>query len=248
MEQQEAPERGQVRLDFTPGLIKGAVQRADDETESALVEVPVDVLTPEAKQALVERLGLRPLTLYRLLAGRPAAEADAGLPSPSLEGDGSAARCSCGRAACSHAAAVLDAARQRLAAEPLERLALLGLPREALLAGVYDAWGQTAGNAAGGSADEAAARAKEKGAPLPSPGEWLAEAAAEGRLHRPGPQLDEVEVRLSPPPPPEELRPAGDWAGLLPGVRGASKALGLVVRQTAARAEQLRRQLPRNGD
>ncbi|NMO97297.1 hypothetical protein HII30_16145, partial [Paenibacillus lemnae] len=100
--------------------------------------------------------------------------------------------------------------------------------------------------AAGGSAGEAAAKPKEKAPAGPSPGEWLAEAAAEGRLHRPGPLLQEVELRLAPPPPPEELQPAGDWAGLLPqtrGARSAEEALALVIRQAADQAERRRRGL-----
>ncbi|MEC0203905.1 hypothetical protein P4H39_14775 [Paenibacillus lautus] len=71
----------------------------------------------------------------------------------------------------------------------------------------------------------------------------MAEAAAEGRLHRPGPQLSELAVQLSPPPPADQLGPVGDWTSLLPGVRGASKALGLIARGASKQAEQKRRSL-----
>ncbi|SMF91047.1 hypothetical protein SAMN05661091_5332 [Paenibacillus uliginis N3/975] len=231
-------EQEKITLEFTPGLLCGTI--ASDK--AARVSIPVQMLEPAAKDGVLHRLSGDPQALYRLLQSRPAPWLDEWAPS-SVPDEGSAARCTCGRAACEHAAAVLEAARERLAAEPLQRLALLGLPREALLAGVFGAWAEAAPPAARGSAEEAAARPKEKALSGPSPGEWLAEAAAEGRLHRPGPLLQEVEVRLAPPPPPGQLGPAGDWAGLLPQVRGASKALGLVVREAANKAERRRRGL-----
>lgn len=226
----------EIRLVFSPGQIRGTL--AGEPPHEVVISVAV--LTAAAKDGVLRRLGGDPQALYRLLQGRPAPWLDEWGPS-SVPDEGSAARCTCGRAACGHAAAVLEAARLRLAAEPLQRLALLGLPREELLAGVFGAWAAVIPQAAGGSAGGVAARPKEKAPMGPSPGEWLAEAAAEGRLHRPGPQLGEVEVRLQPPPPPEQLGPAGDWAGLLPQVRGAAKALGLVARQAADNAERLRR-------
>lgn len=207
------------------------------------VAIPVRPLSSAAKDDVKRRLGDEPLALYRLLQGHPVPELAAWLPSSAVPDEG-AARCTCGAAACGHAAAVLAAARPRLAAEPLQQLALLGLQREELLAGVFDAWARAVPQAAGGSAG-AASLPKEKAPAGPSPGEWLAEAAAEGRLHRPGPLLREVEVRLTPPAPPEQLGPEGDWAGLLPQVRGAAKALGLVVRRTADEAERLRQGMRR---
>lgn len=231
-------EQEKITLEFKPGLLSGTI--AGDP--SACVSIPCEMLTPEAKESLLRRLTGDPQALYRLLQGRPAPWLDEWVPS-SVPDEGSAARCTCGRAACEHAAAVLEVSSLRLAAEPLQRLALLGLPREELLARVFDAWAEAAPPAARGSAGEAAARPKEKVPSGPSLGEWLAEATAEGRLHRPGPLLQEVELRLEPPPPPEQLGPAGDFAGLLPQVRGASKALGLIVRQTANTAERRRRAL-----
>lgn len=234
------PEKqNKIMLEFAPGQLRGTVAGEPPVT----VDVTVHMLEPAAKDGLLRRLNGDPQALYRLLMGRPAPWLDEWTPS-SVPDEGSAARCTCGRAACEHAAAVLEAARARLAAEPLQRLALLGLPQEALLAGIFGAWAEAAPPlGARGSAGGAAARPKEKALSGPSPGEWLAEAAAEGRLHRPGPLLKEVEVRLAPPPPPEQLGPAGDWAGLLPQVRGASKALGLVVREAADKAELRRRRL-----
>ncbi|WP_422659630.1 hypothetical protein ACK8P5_03630 [Paenibacillus sp. EC2-1] len=231
-------EQEKLKLEFRPGLLSGTIVG----DPSAEVSIPCKMLTSEAKEGLLRRLTSDPQALYGLLQGRPAPWLDEYVPSSLLD-EGSAARCTCGRAACEHVAAALEASILRLAAEPLQRLALLSLPREELLARVFDAWAKAAPPATSGSAGEAAARPKEKAAPGPSLGEWLAEATAEGRLHRPGPLMQEVELRLAPPPPPDQLGPAGDWAGLLPQVRGASKALGLVVRQTANTAERRRRAL-----
>ncbi|MGG3284150.1 hypothetical protein [Paenibacillus solani] len=232
-----------IGLEISPGQLKAKVNGGKESSEPHETSVQVDMLNPADREKVLAYLEEDPLALYRLLAGQDAAWLDELAPL-SLEGSETAgASCSCGQAACGQAAALLAAAARQLEAEPLQRLTLLGLPREALLASIFDAWAKAAPPAAGGSAAELATRAKEKGPSGPSPGEWVAEAAAEGRLHRPGPQLGELEVQLSPPPPADQLGPAGDWTSLLPGVRGVSKALGLVARGAAKQAEQKRRSL-----
>ncbi|KOR76886.1 hypothetical protein [Paenibacillus solani] len=231
-----------IGLAIIPGQLKVKVDGGKESSEPHEVSVQVKMLNPADREKVLAYLEEDPLALYRLLAGQDAAWLDELAPL-SLEGETAEASCSCGQAACGHAAALLAAAARQLAAEPLQRLTLLGLPREALLASVFDAWAKAAPPAAGGAAAESATRAKEKGPSGPSPGEWVAEAAAEGRLHRPGPQLGELAVQLSPPPPADQLGPAGDWTSLLPGVRGVSKALGLVARGATKQAEQKRRSL-----
>lgn len=242
MESAESAER--IRLEIEPGWLKGKVDGADESSGTYEVSVQVKTLNPAAREGVLAYLEEDPQALYRLLAGQDALWLAELAPSP-LQGEEPAAdaRCTCGQRACGHAAALLAAAALRLAAEPLQQLTLLGLPREALLAGVFDAWAKAAPPPAGGSAAEQATRAKEKGPSGPSPGEWVAEAAAEGRLHRPGPQLSELAVQLSPPPPADQLGPVGDWTSLLPGVRGASKALSVIARGAAKQAEQKRRNL-----
>ncbi|KZS46809.1 hypothetical protein AWU65_13200 [Paenibacillus glucanolyticus] len=232
-----------MELVFEPGLLKGKVKRAEESPDDCEVSVHVKMLDAAAREAVLAYLQEDPQALYRLLAGKGAPWLDELAPSP-LPGAAlaAAADCTCGQSACGHAAALLAAAASHIAAEPLQQLTLLGLPREALLAGVFAAWAKAA-PPAGGSAADTATRAKEKGPSGPSPGEWVAEAAAEGRLHRPGPQLGELAVQLSPPPPADQLGPVGDWTSLLPGVRGASKALGLIARGAAKQAEQKRRSL-----
>lgn len=231
-----------IRLSITPGQFKATLDEGKEAADTHEISVQVEQLNPADLNRLLAYLEENPLELYQLIAGQATAWLDERAPLP-LEGETAELACACGQAACGHAAALLAAAARQLAAEPLQRLALLGLPREMLLASVFDAWAKAAAPAAGGSAAEPATRAKEKGPTGPSPGEWVAEAAAEGRLHRPGPQLGEVAVQLSPPPPADQLGPAGDWASLLPGVRGTSKALGLIARRAAKQAEQKRRSL-----
>lgn len=232
-----------IVLAITPGQLKVKWDGGNESSEPHEISIQVNMLNPANREKVLAYLEEDPLALYRLLAGQDAAWLDELAPLSLEGGETAEAACSCGQAACGHAAALLAAAAQKLAAEPLQRLTLLGLPREALLASVFDAWAKAAPPPAGGSAAELATRAKEKGPSGPSPGEWVAEAAAEGRLHRPGPQLGELAVQLSPPPPADQLGPAGDWTSLLPGVRGVSKALGLVARGAAKQAEQKRRSL-----
>ncbi|GAB6928596.1 hypothetical protein JCM10914A_25790 [Paenibacillus sp. JCM 10914] len=228
-----------IVLEISPGRIQGAVDAIESASGKYEVSVEVELLIQEARDRIIAYLREDPQALYRLLVGRDASWLEE-LAPVSLRGKEESAHCTCGRTACAHAATLLDAATLRFAAEPLERLKLLGLPREALLTGVLDAWAMAAPPQAGGPAEESATRGKERGANGPSPGEWVAEAAAEGRLHRPGPQLGEFALALSPPPA-GQLGPAGDWAGLLPGVSGAAKALGLIAREAAKQAEQKRR-------
>ncbi len=237
----EPTKTGELRFDLTAGRLQGWIGPDGEQGGSCGTSVTIEPLTSDARNTIIAYLTDHPLELYSLLAGREAPWLDGLVPSP-LPGEGEAVPCACGREACGQAAAVLDAARQKLAAEPLQLLALLGLPREALLAGVFDAWAKAVPPRPGGAAGDAATRVKEKGPSGPSPGEWVAEAAAEGRLHRPGPQLGELAVPLSPPPP-GELGPAGDWAGLLPGVSGVTQALGLIARAASERAEQKRRRI-----
>ncbi|MEK4114991.1 hypothetical protein NST44_02080 [Paenibacillus sp. FSL W8-0919] len=237
----EPTKTGEPRFDLTAGRLQGWTGPDGEQGGCCGISVTIEPLTSDARNTIIAYLTDHPLELYSLLAGREAPWLAGFVPSP-LPGEGEGVPCTCGREACGQAAAVLDAARQKLAAEPLQLLALLGLPREALLAGVFDAWAKAVPPRPGGAAGDAATRVKEKGPSGPSPGEWVAEAAAEGRLHRPGPQLGELAVPLSPPPP-GELGPAGDWAGLLPGVSGVTQALGLIARAASERAEQKRRRI-----
>ncbi|MDP4098549.1 phosphoribosylglycinamide synthetase [Paenibacillus sp. P96] len=185
------------------------------------------LLTAERKARLLAELGECPLELYKLLQGQGTPLLDAcDLSTAQAEA------CSCGAADCPHAAA----AAQALAAAPLQRLQLAGLPREELLRGVFAAWPQEMEEASSAAAMAGAGTRGSSRSGGAAIGEWIAEAAAEGTLHRPGPGFHAVEVKL-----PQELvadSAAPDAAGLLPGLPRAAQAFELIRGKAAARARE----------
>ena len=232
----------QVKLHISAGHWEAEVTPAagpesgPDQAESAWCRVSgtAPLLTAEQKERLLAQLGDCPLELYKLLQGQDSPLlAASGLPPVQAES------CSCGDAGCRHAAA----AAQALAASPLQRLELAGLPREELLRGVFAVWPQEA-EAASSTAATAGAGARSGssrgGAAI---NEWIAEAAVEGTLHRAGPGFHSFEVKL-----PQELAADSglpDAAKLLPGLPRAAQALELVREKAAARARET--SLPKNG-
>jgi len=200
-------------------------------------------LSETQREAVLAQLRQRPLALYALLRGGPAPEELAGLLAAAELADapgaavlGSAA-CTCGRAGCAHAAAAERAVTARFAAEPLQLLAHAGLPREALLAGVLGSWAEELAHDPSGpgraaeTAGRPQARAGEGGAAV---GEWIAEAAADGAMHQPGPGFGAVEVRLAQPGKPPALP---ELTALLQGVPAAA-GLDLIRERVAARMWQ----------
>ena len=131
--------------------------------------------------------------------------------------------------------------KQQLVKEPLLAFALRGLPKEELLSGVFALWAEQenvreaeAGTAAPVSLAAELARLERKG-PAVSSGEWLAEAAAEGSLHQPGPLFHEISARPFPAMP-DVLEPEEDWSGLLPQTPKAREGLALLMRRVAEAA------------
>ncbi|WP_145407921.1 hypothetical protein [Paenibacillus xylanexedens] len=131
----------------------------------------------------------------------------------------------------------MQAAAARYAAEPLLQLAHAGLPREALLAGVLGSWAEELAHEPGGSgraaetAGRPQARGGEGGAAV---GEWIAEAAAEGAMHQPGPGFGAVQVQLAQPGKPPATP---ELTALLPGVPAVA-GLTLIRERVAARIWQ----------
>lgn len=219
-------------------------------------EQPCSVLLLEADEPggagrrLLQALAQQPLKLAALQEG--GAKAIAGLlpgtpPWQPAEGP-PRSRCGCcAEEPCGHAKqAASEGAAAWRAATPEQRLRLLGWTREALLAAVLAAWAEAQPLPDAAEALRAAlgpltseARARTGG---PSSAEWLAEMAEQGALHAPGPQFHDVRIDLDaaaePLPSDEEA-----MAKLLPGVRGASKGLGLVREGVMQRAAELARQL-----
>ncbi|MDO7906668.1 hypothetical protein Q5741_09565 [Paenibacillus sp. JX-17] len=207
-----------------------AVVRSADGTAVRLAGTGAR-LGDAARAQLLARLQARPIELYRLLQGEPAPAVAAllpPLPDDAAAEDGS-----------EPPRALAEAVREALTAEPLLRLALAGLPRAELLAGVFGSWAEelaAQGAPRRAPAAEPAVRGEARGA-AGAVGDWIAEAAAAGTLHQPGPGFSSVEVRL-----PQELQPQEPPAGLaalLPGQPRAAEGLALVRARTAEAARTL---------
>ncbi|WP_052098148.1 hypothetical protein [Paenibacillus stellifer] len=192
-------------------------------------------LWPAAKRReAVERLADSPMELYGLLRGRlPDWLAAFGLwpdvaELAGQEGAGDAES--------------MSRLRARLEQEPLTALALRGLPKEELTGAVFALWAEQerfrepGGVAETGQLAAELAKLEKKGAAV-SAGEWLAEAAAEGSLHQPGPSFMEVRDRKVPGSPDIPQEDGEEtWAALLPGVPGAAEGLALIRRRAAEEA------------
>ncbi|MDT3428295.1 hypothetical protein J2Z22_003887 [Paenibacillus forsythiae] len=189
------------------------------------------------RREVVERLAESPHELYGLLQGRlPGWLAEPGLwPDDSELSDPAAAEEA-------EDGAAMAKVRERLAKEPLAALALRGLPKGELMDAVFGLWaaaggsvpGEEAGAGPAASLSAELARLEKKGTAV-SAGEWLAEAAAEGSLHQPGPLFPEVRDRPVPVSP--SLPPPGeDWRPLLPNVPRANEGLELIMRRAAEAA------------
>ncbi|WP_143021576.1 hypothetical protein [Paenibacillus sp. OK060] len=253
-------EKWNVELHMSPGGWTAEVSAASDagkevlaaagKTESAeglfTVTGTLQQFSEAEREAVLAQLRKRPLALYALLRGGPAPAELAGLlPAAPSEAElgtaaggslsaGGTAACTCGRPRCAHAAAAERAVAARFAAEPLLQLAHAGLPREVLLAGVLGSWAEELAHDPSGpgraaeTAGRPQARGGEGGAAV---GEWIAEAAADGAMHQPGPGFGAVKVRLAQPGKPPATP---ELAALLPGVP-ATAGLALIRERVAAR-------------
>ncbi|MNO29888.1 hypothetical protein D3C76_198150 [compost metagenome] len=220
------------------GVRKAAAAVQEMEAPSVLsLEVPP--WPAERKRAVLLEFAAHPGDLYELLQGQLSTRlaglgllpAEAELAAAVYEqGDGTAGRME-----------LQNLLKQRLTQEPLLALSLRGLDKEELLAGVFGLWAEPGSaeedeaqpDASGALAAELA-RLERKG-PAVSSGEWLAEAAAEGSLHQPGPLFHEIAARPFPVSP-VVAEPTEDWASLLPQTPRAAEGLALIMREVAGAA------------
>lgn len=230
------------------------------------LEAPQGSLT-RVRSELVIKLAAKARWLVDLQKG--GAERIAGLlpqlPPWTTEAGQVVSRCSCcgiSRERCSHEEqAIVYAARVWRSADPVQRLALLGLTGSALLAAGLAAWAQARPlpNAAETlraalPAQQQKARPAEDG---PIIAAWLAAMAEQGGLHAPAPQFHDIRLRLDvvdasalQADAQAAASPAGDAAAfghqavarLLPGVPRAAEGLGLVAEGVMRRAAELARQ------
>lgn len=134
-------------------------------------------------------------------------------------------------------------ARRQLLEEPLLGFRLRGMSKEELLEGVFALWAeeeyiqQDEGSPAPASMLAAELARLERKGPAVTTGEWLAEAAAEGSLHQPGPLFQELASRPFPASP-AVAQPDEDWLKLLPNTPRAGEGLVLIMRKAAESARR----------
>ncbi|MEK4037388.1 MULTISPECIES: hypothetical protein [Paenibacillus] len=251
----------EMRLEVVPGLVKAAWttspgrvtggSRAKGEWNVGTSAVPqgqrperplslkVPVWHAARRKEILRRLALSPDEVFALLQGRLTGglaeldllPTDTELEQALFEGEG-----------LEDQAETLQLIKERLAEEPLLALSLRGFTKGELLDGIFALWAES-DIAADDSETEAApvselatelARLERKG-PAISSGEWLAEAAAEGSLHQPGPQFHEITARPFPSSP-VVAAVTEDWGALLPQTPKALEGLTLIMNRVAEAA------------
>lgn len=233
----------EVVLDARPGLLKGTIAKAQDETEGDStheVNISTALCSPLIREEILAELQHSPNDLYDLIKGITPPWLNGTLPSiaDTLMKD---TTCTCGVTNCEEGLFIREYAEQQLLTDPIMRLCLMGLPRQELLSSVFGAWSSLTFQDAKETAAVEASLTEEKGKSGPSPGEWLAEAAEQGRMHEPGPLFRDVTLNLNPPED-SELHP-DDWNSVLPGSPGVQKALRMIMKKTSDIAEKHRRQM-----
>lgn len=250
-------ERLEMRLEVVPGLVKaawtvlpgkvtgGSRSKGESNTGAPAQEqqanrplsLKVPVWHASRRKEILRSLALSPGEVFALLQGRLTGElaelellpTDRELEQALFEGE-----------EVEHKAETLRLIKERLAEEPLLALSLRGFTKGELLDGIFALWAE--GDI---SSDEAEteeevsvsdlytelARLERKG-PAISSGEWLAEAAAEGSLHQPGPQFHEIAARPFPSPV-VVAEVTEDWGTLLPQTPKAIEGLTLIMQRVA---------------
>ncbi|ASA25462.1 hypothetical protein [Paenibacillus donghaensis] len=244
-------ERSELRLEVAPGVVRAAwlplppsgkaAGKQLDKEQPNLFSLNVPVWQAGRKQEVVRCLALSPAEVYALLQGRLTgglaaldllptdAELREGTADKGHKDDGETAKL----------------VRTRLAEEPMLALSLRGFGKGELLEGIFALWAEPEDEAAEAEGGNPAtvgtgvlaaelARLERKG-PAVSSGEWLAEAAAEGSLHQPGPQFHEIAARPFPASP--VVAPVSEgWEELLPNTPKARQGLTLIVQRVAQAA------------
>lgn len=247
----------ELRLEVLPGKIKatgslgtavveGVGKRnskpgagAEEPAQRAVFTLSLPEWPAGLKNEVLQRLSAHPGALYDLLQGSLNEELAALAPLPA-DAELEQAAHEQGTGALP-AEELLLRVKQQLAKEPLLGFALRGLSKEELLSGVFALWADQENEQnredetpAPVSLASELARLERKG-PAVSSGEWLAEAAAEGSLHQPGPLFHEISARPFPAIP-DVVEPEEDWSTLLPQTPRAREGLALLMRRVSEAA------------
>lgn len=232
----------EVVLDARPGLLKGTIVNSQDKSEGVStheVNISIELCSPLIRDEILGELQHSSSDLYDLIKGITPPWLNEILPSIS-DTLMKEITCSCGISTCEEGLFMREYAEQQLLTNPIMRLCLMGLPRQELLSSVFDAWSSLNLQDGKEAAVLETSLMEEKGKSGPSPGEWLAEAAEQGRMHEPGPLFRDVTLNLNSPED-SELHP-DDWNSVLQGTPGAQKALRMIMKKASDIAEKHHRQ------
>ncbi|MEK4045356.1 hypothetical protein NSU18_17035 [Paenibacillus sp. FSL H8-0048] len=240
VEKKQQVQQGQgERVEAEPQVQQQGQQASLSQVQREAVTLRIPQWTPARKDKVLHQLAAHPGELYDLLQG----SLNGGLAALELLPADDELRLAADEQGTGllPAEALVERIRQQLTQEPLLALALRGLSKEELLSGVFALWAEQENER---SAEEDApasvslaselARLERKG-PAVSSGEWLAEAAAEGSLHQPGPLFHEISSRPFPAMP-EVMEPEEDWSTLLPQTPKAREGLALLMRRVSEAA------------
>lgn len=246
----------ELRLEIEPGVVKAtgtqlsakapgvktkrnaaAAAAAQGQAPTTVLSLEIPRWSDEVKQEVLVRLAEHPGELYSLLQGN----LSGGLAAMKLlPGDEELALAG-QKLSGPEQMALLGLVKKQLEEEPLLAFELRGLAKETLLAGVFALWAEEeaedsedAGPAPSGLLAAELARLERKGPAVPT-GEWLAEAAAEGSLHQPGPMFHEIAARPFPASP-VVAKPTENWGTLLDKTPRAGEGLVLIMQRVAEAA------------
>ncbi|WP_339312538.1 hypothetical protein [Paenibacillus sp. FSL M7-0896] len=239
VENKQLVQQGQKeRVEAVPQVRQGQ-QAPLPQVQREAVTLRIPQWTPARKNEVLHQLAAHPGELYDLLQG----SLNGGLAALELLPVDDELRLAAEEQGTGllPAEELVQRVRQQLIQAPLLAFALRGLSKEELLSGVFALWAEQENER---SAEEDApasvslaselARLERKG-PAVSSGEWLAEAAAEGSLHQPGPLFHEISSRPFPAMP-EVMEPEEDWSALLPQTPKAREGLALLMRRVSEAA------------
>ncbi|MEK4848440.1 hypothetical protein NST04_00930 [Paenibacillus sp. FSL H7-0756] len=235
----QGAEQGQGKRTEPVLQVQQGQQAPLSQVQREAVTLLIPQWTPARKNEVLHQLAAHPGELYDLLQG----SLNGGLAALELLPADDELRLAADEQGTGllPAEKLVERISQQLTQEPLLAFALRGLSKEELLSGVFALWAEqenerSAEEDAPASVSLAAelARLERKG-PAVSSGEWLAEAAAEGSLHQPGPLFHEISSRPFPAMP-EVMEPEEDWSALLPQTPKAREGLALLMRRVSEAA------------
>ncbi|MBE9917367.1 hypothetical protein G8C92_25445 [Paenibacillus donghaensis] len=237
-------------LKIVPGRIHAAAAHNGQEHNDNVkkqpfwqVDIPFEQWSMEKRADISRDLAQNPYEVFGLLRGQTPPWLEEMLQS-CWQPKPDQAACNCGRGECGHISEVLTEAYRHIRLDPFLGLALFGLERGPLLDAVFQDWAAKMPKASGAADGGDLSRLEEKGKAGPSAGEWLAEAAEQGKLHEPGALYHEVVIHLDNVPDGEPK--ADDWSELLPKVKSVQQVISQITTEAAGKARESLNLIPKS--